>query len=165
VGALFWGESYLEVRPIPSSWVSLSSTRWQLMRELAFLFLTYRAFLPLIFVPLVVPLSPYWSSIGTDIRPSTMEGVTPSTTQSVLMTLSHLHALNAMLPPTTVDPVHISWLKSWKDMERHRLIRGGISIWVMWIGLNLALGGRAVSQRVRFLGWFILLIAARCHKR
>jgi hypothetical protein len=107
--------------------------------------MTYRAFLPVLFVPLVVPLSPYFSSLGTNTSPSHAETITPSTTQSVLMTLSHLHALNAMLPPATMDPAHISWLKSWKDMERHRLVRGGITIWIMWIGLNLVLGGRAVS--------------------
>ena len=107
--------------------------------------MAYRAFLPLLFVPLVVPLSPYFTTLGTNPSSSQAENITPSTTQSVLMTLSHLHALNAMLPPTTMDPAHISWLKSWKDMERHRLVRGGITIWIMWIGLNLVLGGRAVS--------------------
>lgn len=81
----------------------------------------------------------------------------PATTQTLLLTLSHLYAINGMMPSELWAPAGrglLDRLKQWEEMERKRLLRGGVVIWLGWVVLNLLLGAKTT---LALLGTLVLL--------
>lgn len=119
---------------------------------------------PILVIPfLPLPTSPTLRPLSVNMRQSLIEGTTqsqPATTQTLLLTLSHLYAINGMISSTSVDLVAtpgrtvLDYLQEWNEIEKKRLIRGGLILWIGWILANTLLGGRITFA---LLGSLVLL--------
>ena len=106
---------------------------------------------PLIFLPLV-PLSSL--RLGSRTSPPKPSAANPTTQEALLLTLSDLHAIHALLPPSPI-PIIESIFARFKLLGPLRLIRGLLVIWTSWIVLGRLLGFRSL---LAILGTIILLL-------
>jgi hypothetical protein len=111
----------------------------------------YSYFLPLVllvpFIPL--PSTPSLTPASTALNPPLIlakqpytDSSNPATSQTLLLALADLHAINALVPAWDGRREWYDWLR---EMERPRLIRAVAVVWCAWIVVNAVLGARAVS--------------------
>lgn len=67
----------------------------------------------------------------------------PSTQESLLLTLSDLHAIDALIPPSPAPRVERVYSR-FKALGSLRLARGLIVLWVVWVVLGRMIGYRAL---------------------
>lgn len=112
---------------------------------------THRYFLPLVllipFIPL--PATPSLTPAPSALNPPLIltrqpyaDSSNPATSQTLLLALADLHAINALVPTWDARRDWYEWLKA---MERSRLARAVGVVWVGWVVVNAVLGARAVS--------------------
>lgn len=108
-----------------------------------------RLFLPVVITLPFLPPSYYPAILLSGIRSestSSHSADKPASSATVIVTLSHLHAINAMLPSAVLTADQRAWFRSWQSIEPRRLLRGGTITWIIWVVFNIILGGRAVSN-------------------
>lgn len=108
-----------------------------------------RLFLPpLLLIPFIpLPATPSLRPPSVHLQPPLIHSsTTPATTQTILLTLSHLHAIDSTLAYALGTQKQKEWILSWKEIEVRRLVRGGLILWGIWMGINFIIGGRAVSM-------------------
>lgn len=96
---------------------------------------------PLIFLPLLDLSKLRLRSHKTlSAQPSATQ---PSTADTLLITLSDLHSIHALLPPSPI-PTISSMYDRFSQLGLRRLIRGLLIIWITWIILGRVIGYRSL---------------------
>ncbi|KAG7529187.1 hypothetical protein FFLO_05774 [Filobasidium floriforme] len=112
---------------------------------------TWKLFLPVVIALPFLPPSYHPAILLSGVRSestSSHSADKPASSATIIVTLSHLHAINAMLPSAVLTADQRAWFRSWQSIEPRRLLRGGIITWMIWVVLNMILGGRATLALV-----------------
>ncbi|WWC89313.1 uncharacterized protein L201_004234 [Kwoniella dendrophila CBS 6074] len=113
----------------------------------------FRYLLPaLIFIPFI-PLSTLRLKSSTK-QPTKNTSVEPSTSDSLIITLSDINAIYALLPPSPLPKITSSY-ERFRQLGSLRLVRGLIVIWVTWLMLGQVIGYRTLLGMV---GTIVLLL-------
>ena len=96
---------------------------------------------PLIFLPLLDISRLRLQSDKTQPTGSTVTH--PSTSETLLITLSDLHFIHALLPPSPLPTVSSTYSR-FRQLGAFRLTRGLLVVWVAWIVLGRTIGFRSL---------------------
>ncbi|WVR07020.1 hypothetical protein IAU60_004059 [Kwoniella sp. DSM 27419] len=106
----------------------------------------------LVFLPLL-PLETLHLKFNSKSTPSNTPSE-PSTSETLLVTLSDINAIYALLPPSPIPPTK-SIYERFHQLGSVRLVRGFAVIWISWLALGHILGYRALLAVV---GSIVLLL-------